>query len=354
MGNFEDDEPGPSNALRSSNRSLVDPSRSNHQQMNFTQETLVNTQSRMEFEPVSHSTSANRRHSGPTPRSQPVIRTMEEQEQESPPRPTLPPPPVRRVTPGTSRGGQEEPPNPTQTTPASRPELRSKRRAIVQPSDAPYRNTRARSRSVEPVAMPPPKLKAARRRKQNREAPEREVRNELIVPSRITETIEEEMDVEHILITQDANMGTAVKARDPSLETDDAQTRRNLRPAPARLSTFLSESMTADDALRKFESSNSSRRYSPISQRPPTQNDPALDENRRRSKHQVGFGTFNLPDPRTPVNVRRTRQKSSSVESFPLEGTRASAAKKERKEQEKHTPYKPLEGTRAAQFARSR
>jgi len=218
-----------------------------------TQETLVNTQSRMEFEPVSHSTSANRRHSGLTPRSQPVIRSMEDQEKESLPRPAPPIPPVRRVT-GTSRGGQEGPPN---ATPVSRSELRSKPRAIVQPSDAPYRNTRARSRSVEPVIMPPPK--ATRRRNQDHEAYGREVRNESIVPSRITETIEEEMDVEHILMTKVANMGTAVRARDPSLETDDAQTRRDLRPASTRLQTFLSEKITPDDALLKFESSDSSR-----------------------------------------------------------------------------------------------
>jgi hypothetical protein len=155
------------------------------------------------------------------------------------------------------------------------------------------------------------------------------------------------MDVEHILMTKDANLNSALKARDPSLETDDAHTRQSLR-VPAAAMSFMSDRIKVDDVVRKFtESSSSSRRSS--FQRPSTQNVPALDENRRPrwSESQVGV---KLPEPRTP-NVPRTRMDStSSAETFPLKGTRASVTKKLRQEQEKHTPYKPPEGTRAAQL----
>jgi hypothetical protein len=198
------------------------------------------------------------------------------------------------------------------------------------------------------------------RRKQRKPgATEKEVREEaLTAPTPFIETIEEEIDVEHILMTKDANMRTTL--RDLSLETDDAQTRRSLHVtstvtenSPAR--TFISNKVKATDVLDKFQSSSSSRRHS--KQRHPTQDDPALNENRRprRSEPLTRFGTSKLAEPRTPMKVRRTTLESvSSAASFPLQGTRASAAKKKRQEQEKYIPYKPLEGTRAAQLTSSR
>jgi hypothetical protein len=61
------------------------------------------------------------------------------------------------------------------------------------------------------------------------------------------------------------------------------------------------------------------------------------------------------PQPRTPAHTLRPRKKStSSTESFPVAGTRASDTKKKYEQVEKRTPYKPPVGTRAAQLSRSR
>jgi hypothetical protein len=202
--------------------------------------------------------------------------------------------------------------------------------------------------------MPPPRPKATRKRKQNSEVVEPDFRKEGPIPA--TETIEEEMDVEDILMKQTSNDGAAARARAraPSLETDDAQTKQDLRAASAMFErkSFVSTRIQASDALRMYaESSSSSKRYSL------PQNDLALDENRRREAWVApGLGAFKVPEPRTPANVSRRREEysTSSDDPFPIKGTRASAKKKKMQEQAKYNPYDPPEGTRAAQLARSR
>lgn len=361
LEDLEDNAPGPSNVLQPPNRPLADSSsRTNHHELNFTQDTLVNTQSRIEFQPVSHSTSANRRHSGNTSGVQHMSSNMERESQllfDLPLQPPSPQPPVQGVAPGTSKVRQQAPSDPTEPDQPTRraPKPRSEKRDpfnVVPSNDAPYRNTRARSRSVEPAVMLPPKPKISRRGKQKPGVAESmpEASSALAVP----ETIKEEMDVENILITDAANTSAVAMARDPSLETDDAQTRQNLRASSTvvvKRSTGKRVGINADFLWRKFNESSSSRRDSILPlERPLTQNILASDEIRQPRLNQP-FGSFKPPEPRTPP----ARQEStSSTGSFPLKSTRASAAKKERREQEKFAPYKPLEGTRAAKLARYR
>ncbi|ESK91418.1 hypothetical protein Moror_2716 [Moniliophthora roreri MCA 2997] len=46
-----------------------------------------------------------------------------------------------------------------------------------------------------------------------------------------------------------------------------------------------------------------------------------------------------------------SQRSSSSIETFPMDGTRASAIKRKHEQEERHTPYKPPSGTRAAVIA---
>lgn len=329
--------------------------------MSLTQDTLVNTQSRIDFDPVSHSTSANRRHSGNVSRNA-VGQFVD-------PRPPSP----RSKLPKQRVSSRRNEIHPETTEPGrSEPEPGSRQKVVEMLNDAPYKNTRARSRSVEPNVMAPKRRVV--RGKRNSVATGQDVHEEttrISIP--VAETIEEEMDVEQILMhdgTISVPGGTkysgAGKARENSLETDDAQTRRDLHAVsnvsgrPLTGTTFRSNRLKANDVLRKF--TESSRRYSLSHSQPPsTQRVLALDENRqlRRSPPRIpsAFGTSKVLEPHTPMNVSRggaRLESTPSENSFPLKGTRASAKKKEKREQEKRTPYNPPEGTRAARLVRPR
>lgn len=402
---FDVDEPGPSNTLRSPDRTLPEPlssSRMAHT-TSLTQETLVNPTNshQMEaFEPLSQSTSANRRHSGNTTQSRFLSREVREQSPVISPSPS-PHPPAQHSgnmvfeidpTSGMVIDVLQPPPtleaanpqiaarSPTQVRrgPKPRPvgkQLLSTARAGYDP---PYRNTRSRFRSVEPVAFrePKPRLKT----KKKKEVIPEEVKVEevpLEIPrdsAPVTETIKEEMDVENLLKVDESNQSMQAPARELSLETDDAQTRQDLhsalRAGPLAGITFMSNRVKASDVLRKYaESTGSSRRFSvPPAQRPVV----PLDSKNTRPRHtepqggrprqhitNITTGTsgagFKDLEPRTTVQVPHLRGSSmSSTEPFPLRGTRARAKKRERQEIEKHSPYKPPQGSRAAQFAGSR
>ena len=298
----------------------------------MTQATLVelNSPSRTtNFEPVSHSTSANKHHSANTTRSLMLSRG----EQHLSP-PAVQQPPSQRFTAARKTAQIARPqPSPTHEAPRSPavaipptrrgPKPRPKRRpplAVVQGNnEPPYRNTRSRSRSVEPVALPPPKPK--RKTKRSEAIPE-EVEVEEVVPA--TETQEEEMDVENLLTTNSAHQTTRLRAL--SLETDDAQTKQDL--ASSRVSIL--RRTNPSDILRRFE-----ERHSAI----------GLQPRRPQMATNTSASALKIPVPHTPSRLRPPS--TSSTESFPISGTRASAAKQAIQEQEKHSPYKPPRGTRA-------
>lgn len=390
---FEVDEPGPSNTLRSPDRTFPEslPSSRMAHTTSLTQETLVNpTNSRqMEaFEPLSHSTSANRRHSGNTTQSRFLSREVREQSPVislSPP----PHPPAQRsgnmvfeTDTGSGILDVLEPPpkldaansqiaarSPTQIRrgPKPRPMKRDFLSTVRAVYDPPYRNTRSRSHSVEPAAFPKPKPRSKTEKggvipeEVEAEAEDSEVPLETPRdPVPVTETFKEEMDVESLLKVDESNQSIQAPAREISLETDDAQTRQDLHSVNSLAGiTFMSNKFNPTDILDKYaQSTGASRRFSvPSIHRPVL----PLDSKNTRPRHSEPQGgrpdqkTTNIitGTSRTPVQVPHSRGSSmSSTNLFPLWGTRASAKKREQQEIEKNIPYKPPQGSRAAQFAR--
>jgi len=299
----------------------------------MTQATLVelNSPSRTtNFEPVFHLTSANKHHSANTLCSLLLSRG---EDHLSPPAVQQPPSRRHKAARKTTQIARSHP-YPTHETPrypavaippTSRgPKPHPKRRptlVVVQGNNEPQdRNTRSRSRSVEPIA---PKKKM----KRNETIPE-EVEVEEVVPA--TETREEDMD-ENLLTTNSAHQTTRLQAL--SLETDDTQTRQDL--ASSRVST--SRRINPLDILRKFE--ESSNRPSVPATHQVSMQPPALPhENQRlcqigpqplhlRMAANNSAGVLNIPVPHTPSHLRLPS--TSSTESFP--GTRASEAKKKSK-----------------------
>ena len=254
--------------------------------------------------------------------------------------------------------------------------------------DAPYRNTRSRSQSVEPSIPNSPVRRSKKRR--NKETLETrpslptvdEIQdddrqeNETIemadgpMPPASGEISDDEIDVEKMLISDDFNQDEELRdvdnVRGVSLDTDDAQTEQNLRPTQPPRQPFSSLRMRPSDILREFQESSvtwASRYSAPLTTRPHLSNRPAVPV--RNAQEKLGSIpppslSRNLPDtykaaepPRTPLQ-RPRKNSASSTDSFPVSGTRASALKKKLQQQEKRSPYQPPSGTRAAKFARSR
>jgi hypothetical protein len=192
------------------------------------------------------------------------------------------------------------------------------------------------------------------------------------VPAHISGTLDEELDVEKLLVAAtNTSVTTAVpkpeiethppkvsEHRSISFDTDDEQTRRDLRRAQGQ---FLPHYSTSDypyiapkDMLRKFNAtlpSTSQSRQSSI--RPLQTNRPAQS---RRGTTAASSSDQRIVEsigqPKTPVRLLQLRKNStSSTESFPVAGTRASDVKKKYEQVEKRSPYKPPAGTRAAQHA---
>lgn len=273
--NFEMYEPGPSHTQET----LVNPTNSHQVDM---------------FEPLSQSTSANRRHSGNTATQS--LRRIREQNHVIPPSPSPSPAQydwhsgnlVFEIDPTSGMVTDVVRPQPSRLRPRL---VKGQRMSAARTNDdSPYRNKRSRFRSIEPVPLQDHKRKSK------------------IKKDVITEEVEEE-DVENLLKIDESNQSTRVSTRQISLETDDAQTRRDLRSAPRASPlgspTFKSRGSNASDVLRNYEELTSSSRYMSI----------------------------------------------SSTMTFPLPGTMARKEKRVRQEIEKYNPYKPLHGTRAADLA---
>jgi hypothetical protein len=253
--------------------------------------------------------------------------------------------------------------------------------------EAPYRNTRFRSRSVEPSApLPlPAAFKKSNKRKEKKisqleplqESEHEEDRVVPVVPeapAHISGTLDEELDVEKLLFAATDTGGTAPvsaklkprftedpKPRRTSLDADDEQTRRDLRQAqgqpPPQSSTLDYARITPKDMLRSFNATLPSASQSRQSSIRPLQT--SLLAHSKLSASAASSSSRRVIEsssqPKTPVRPLQTRKNSSSsTESFPVAGTRASDAKKKYEQVEKRSPYKPPAGTRAAQHALSR
>ncbi|KAG6814591.1 hypothetical protein H0H92_000120 [Tricholoma furcatifolium] len=276
---------------------------------------------------------------------------------------------------------------------ASKPKpVRMARRPRTQPStilmqsgEPPYRNTRAssRSRSVEPSAAP---LKSRTRRKKDvtikaslpqleESVKENDETNVLLSvtlqdngPSaQHAETLEEEQDVAELLVN---DLSTQSIGRVPvqtapeqgriggdsnepvpgsvSMDFDDAQADQWLRQPPALARTSHASSKTSpEEMLSRFQGSLTQSTIYPRSQ-----NDRRTGPNQismptaasSKTPTQKGQGT-----PAESLFSHSRRQSITSDESFPISGTKASAAKKSRETEAKHTPFKPLAGTKAQQ-----
>ncbi|KAF8891208.1 hypothetical protein BD779DRAFT_187604 [Infundibulicybe gibba] len=276
------------------------------------------------------------------------------------------------------------------------------------PEEAPFRNTRSRSRSVEPTMMPPPtrrlnKSRGAQARPlqplveadvedrpiENNTSPgprsaslptiaflnqEEDDKDDIIEISNPGpsappgETLAEEQDVEKYLVVDDYSglshrdveeppdppVRSARRPSRDSLDTDDGQTidvfRRAGRSellAPRASSYIFDANATPGEVLESFDSSLLSNR------------------NAARFKSDSLGASLQQPPPfsRTPStrptastsqNNQPHRGSTSSSETFPLVGTQASSVRKRIEQEEKYTPYRPPPGTRAAEHLRSR
>ncbi|KAG6837252.1 hypothetical protein H0H93_012257 [Arthromyces matolae] len=172
------------------------------------------------------------------------------------------------------------------------------------------------------------------------------------------ETFEEEQDVEDLLvngnITQEeisADMGPNV-TRDGNLDSDDAQTDRILRQ-PNPLITLPQQRRPLEMLRRFHEASATTHRSSlaPSIRSAPTRNPFAKKPRHSAPEHRrdvFGLPSLALRTSKTPDTPEQGPGSPYSIESFPIIGTKASAAKKHMEIEEKHTPYKPPSVSRAA------
>jgi hypothetical protein len=253
-------------------------------------------------------------------------------------------------------------------------------------ADAPYRNTRSRSQSVEPYTSKSPVREGGTKGKQ-KAMPELETVDEIwddrqnsenmevsdeSMPPPVGETHANEVEVEKMLVKdedesedegEDEEPDDADQLRGVSLDTDDAQTEENLRPTqhPFRQAT-TSLGRHPSEILKEFQEYSVIRSSVPLTGRSRLSNKRPAVPVRNTQENTFNFPSSSLSrnvaykanePPRTPLK-RSRKNSASSTERYPVSGTRASAFKKILQQQEKRSPYKPPSGTRAAQFARSR
>lgn len=281
-------------------------------------------------------------------------------------------------------------PAPAPRPPAAKKRARRPKTAPVAQTEAPYRNTRSRSRSVEPSVIPGQLIehKARNKRKKDQsqleplhESVQEGERAELIMPETtapISRTLEEERDVENLLVTtshfsgatasgipdvEDVETATSgapnARSKPRVLDSDDEQTRHDLREANGQPSSQYPTSKYANmgpqEVLRRFNAKLPIASQSRQSSTRPVQ--PSLPSRFRRQ--DISFASSIdrriVESTQTPRRFLQTREKStSSTESFPVAGTRARDIKKKYEEVEKSSPYKPPAGTRAAQYVLTR
>ncbi|KAH9483873.1 hypothetical protein JR316_0003351 [Psilocybe cubensis] len=133
--------------------------------------------------------------------------------------------------------------------------------------------------------------------------------------------------------------------RSPSMDTDDAQIKGELFTNQSQSTFFKTVPIRASSPIELpsqfLESWETSR------DRASKTNNIFLSQ-QSSSGHDVE--TQNR-GPFTPTFGHSRERSTSSDDSFPFEGTNASAYKKVQTQKAKYTPYRPLEGTRASQYA---
>lgn len=259
--------------------------------------------------------------------------------------------------------------------PPPRSKSGGKRRQPVVAVEAPYRNTRSRSRSVDPEIL----LRQQKGRTQ-KEVPSEHLQP---VPEHSVAEESDEQDVENILMSMDNDVSTAsVPVQDvedsergdsvgpqmgnTSMEEDDEQTQEAL--GYGGLFTQDTEANLEESLAEAQELIASRRRASPDVERPRRYTAPAvlpdtitqdteadlehtlteahaLIESRWTPSNAIGRATRDTP----PVTPRRRRRESSdSSDRIPYPNTGAGRRVRQRLEKEKATEYVPPSGTRAA------
>jgi hypothetical protein len=234
-------------------------------------------------------------------------------------------------------------------------------RAMIEAAvaDAPYKNTRFRSKSVEPYTSNSP----IRVSKEGGTKGKQRAMPELATVDEIRD--DNEIEVEKMLVEdEDEEPDNANQVRGVSLDTDDAQTEQNLRPTQPPSQVVPSLRKHPSEILKEFQEYSAiwaNRSSAPLTGRSHLSNNRPAVRVVRNTQENV----FSIPSSTLSRNVSvaykvaeppRTPRKNSasSTELFPVSGTRASALKKKLQQQEKRSPYNPPSGTRAAQFARPR
>jgi hypothetical protein len=238
-------------------------------------------------------------------------------------------------------------------------------------ADAPFKNTRSRSQSVEPYTSNSPVRvsKNGGTKGKQKAVPELATVDEIQDDRQGSEIFANEIEVEKMVIEgEDEEPNDTYQVRGVSLDTDDVQTEQNLRPTQPPLQAIPSLGGLPYDMLKDFQEHSviwPSRSSVPLTGRSHffNNNRPAVPVRNTQENpisipppslsRNVAVAYKAAEPPRTPV-TRPRKNSASSTEQFPVSGTKASALKKKLQQQEKLSPYNPPSGTRAAKLARSR
>jgi hypothetical protein len=251
-------------------------------------------------------------------------------------------------------------------SPVKVPRRRKKATPSRTPYDAPARNTRSRSRSVEPSnLMPPPTMAPVKTLPPVTEDQEEELNedeNDDSMPG-------EEGDIESVLRMLDApSVTSAQTSAGPGDATSTAtETEATPRPVPIVPQSSLPRRRLSEDdrqtaqILRARSGSELVGLLKPRASMTPRAT-PAAPSIRGNSVAQTprlntGRATDNKTTPATVRASGRKRKNSmtstTSEDTFPQKGTRAAKFKREMLEAEKKAPYTPPRESRAAQRVQS-
>ncbi|KAL0577090.1 hypothetical protein V5O48_004882 [Marasmius crinis-equi] len=285
----------------------------------------------VEFGPISRDTNIAHRsarrtlHSSPHPRANPSPRSITGVARKSASK-TSTPAQVTEVVEESDVEDMEVEPIPPPSPPVSvaKPKQTRKRKDYHQMArEASPRVTRARSRSAAPVSPPRPV------EKKGEDSRSRSRHNVPTLPESVKE--EEEGEDGGARDMDDGIASAAGSAKTRKVEPDDEQSLRSLGLPARGPAETVGESGRGD--TRRHQIASRQVAYTASAR--------VLPDSRaaRRSSDEA---------PGSPTTS------TTSQESFPFTGTRASAVKRRYLSQERHTPYTPPFGTRAAAFSQTR
>ncbi|KAK7037994.1 Myb-DNA-bind-2 domain-containing protein [Favolaschia claudopus] len=261
---------------------------------------------------------------------------------------------------------------------------RTARKIAAAPAPTPYRNTRSRSKSLEPYVVDVDALARKNRRNEKKKALEVVEEDEPDTASRGTAGATDTQEVADFLmapneqsgISDDGDMFEDVDrmppprstarptVRQPSMETDDFQTdqalrRRQVSFSPSRGRGGAREILSNLGAPRLSRPPESVTSKASVASPRITQTSPPIFfGGSRRSSSVVQTPVIDFQNPLYHPRSATSRKGSLSSgdtgsATFPLHGTRAKSVKREIKKQEKRTPYRPPSGTRALEHVLS-